>query len=463
MSPPIETTPKNGGLPIKFFLTPELMPDAATVAQLENLATAPGLAHHVAVLPDIHRKSRNLSPTGTVVAAKKYIVPRAVDTGINCGIRMVRTDIDVRALTPQSGVLDELFDELRRTIPVLEHEHDVLSEEDIADILVQGGQWSQKRFGLSDEELNCIENRATMPTDTTDAEAILASMPEKAIKKGLRSFCTIGDGNHFLELQEIIEVLDRDLANLLGLSEGKAVFMLHTGSRTLGSRMMKLYLAQLEEKFRVAQNASPIWSMLADSEEGVNYARAVSAASNFGFANRIALTEKLRAAMRKTLRDESLRMPLLYDCAHVSIKLEQWNGEMLWVHRHGASSAFPPSRWASHPVFSKTGQPVPIPGSMGHHSFIGVADEKAVETFCSVNHGAGRVMDKPAALARFTEQQVHNEMEAKNIRLYRYGSDNIAEQAPSSFKDISQVIRAMSALALARPVVRVRPVAVLKG
>jgi tRNA-splicing ligase RtcB len=432
------------------------------------LASAAGLVHHVAVLPDVHRKSRNLSPTGTVVAAKNRIVPRAVDTGINCGMRMVRSDIDVRDLT--APVLDAIFDELRRTIPVLEHEHDALSEEEVADILVQGGQWSQKRFGLSDEELNCIENRATMPTDTADAAAILASMPEKAIKKGLRSFCTIGDGNHFLELQEIIEVLDRDVARLLGLSEGKAVFMLHTGSRTLGSRMMKLYLAELEEKFRPAQNGAalaapqaPIWSMPGDSEEGVKYARAVSAASNFGFANRIALTEKLRAAMRKALRAESLQMPLLYDCAHVSIKLEQWNGEKLWVHRHGASSALPPSRCASHPVFCKTGQPVPIPGSMGHHSFIGVADEKAIDTFCSVNHGAGRVMDKPEALARFTEQQVHNEMESKNIRLYRYGSDNIAEQAPSSFKDISQVIRAMTKLALARPVVRVRPVAVLKG
>ncbi|MCL4705890.1 RtcB family protein [bacterium] len=458
---PLEQTSKNGGLPIKFFLTPELMPDAATVAQLEDLANATGLAHHVAVLPDVHRKSRNLSPTGTVVAAKNRIVPRAVDTGINCGMRMVRSDIDVRALTVP--ILDELFDELRRTIPVLEHEQNALNEEEVAEILVQGGKWSQKRYGLSDEELNCIENRATMPTDTTDAATIMASMPEKAIKKGLRTFCTIGDGNHFLELQEIIEVLDHDTAKLLGLSQGKAVFMLHTGSRTLGSRMMKLYLAELEEKFRPAQNGAPIWSIPADSEEGVKYACAVSAASNFGFANRIALTEKLRAAMRKTLSDDALQMPLLYDCAHVSIKFEQWNGEKLWVHRHGASSALPPSRFAGHPVFSQTGQPVPIPGSMGHHSFIGVADEKAIDTFCSVNHGAGRVMDKPDALARFTEQEVHSEMESKNIRLYRYGSDNIAEQAPSSFKDISQVIHAMSALSLARPVVRVRPVAVLKG
>ncbi|MDZ7359728.1 MAG: RtcB family protein [candidate division KSB1 bacterium] len=458
---PIETKPQNGGLPVKFFLTPELMPTAETMAQLEQLAAAPGLAHHVAVLPDIHRKSRNLSPTGTVVAAKNAIVPRAVDTGICCGIRMVRTEIVARELTPPA--LDALFNELKATIPVLAHEQDAITKQDVIDILVHGGAWSQKKFGLSDEEMRCIEDGGTMSTDTGDAAAILASMPEKALKKGRRCFGTLGDGNHFLELQEIVEVIDREIANLLGLGEGQAVFMLHTGSRSVGSKTMKEYLEELETQFSPAENGSPIWSLPADSEEGIKFARAISAASNFGFANRIAITEKLRAAVRKTLRDESLQMPLLYDCAHVSIKLEQWNGEKLWVHRHGGSRALTASQLAAHPIFSQTGQPVPIPGSMGHDSFIGVADENAAAAFFSVNHGAGRVMDKPEAMAHFTAAQVEKEMRDKNIRLYRYGADNIAEQAPSSFKDISQVIQAMSALRLAKPVVRLRPVAVLKG
>ncbi|MDZ7291734.1 MAG: RtcB family protein [candidate division KSB1 bacterium] len=466
MSSPIETIPRNGGLPIKFFLTPEMMPDKETLAQLEQLASVYGLAHHVAVLPDIHRKIRNLSPTGTAIAARNMLVPRAVDTGICCGMRMVRTDIDVRDLT--APLLDELFAELMATIPVLEHAQDVLTSEDVADILVHGGKWSQRKFGLSDEEMDCIEDRGTMPTDTTDAETILASVPDRPKKKGRRCFGTLGNGNHFLELQEIVEVIDRDIAKRLGLSEGKAIFMLHTGSRSVGSKTTKEYLEELEKKFPCGRslpspNGSPIWSMPADTEEGIKFARAITAASNFGFANRIAITEKLRAAVRKTLRDESLQMPLLYDCAHVSIKREQWNGEKLWIHRNGGSRALPPSHMKDHPIFSQTGQPVPIPASMGHDSFIGVADERTVETFFSVNHGAGRVMDKPEAMARFTEMQIEQEMRDKHIRLYRYGSDNIAEQAPSSFKDISRVIRAMSALSLARPVVRLRPVAVLKG
>jgi tRNA-splicing ligase RtcB len=300
MRSPIEKIFQDGGVPIRFFLTSDMLPDAETMAQLEQLAKVPGLEHHVAVLPDIHRKSRNLSPTGTVVATKNAIVPRAVDTGICCGMRMIRTDIEARELT--APVLDALFDELRRTIPVLEHEQEVISTQEVAEILVHGGRWCQKKFSLADEELNCIENRATMPTDTEDAEAILASIPQKAISKGRRCFGTLGDGNHFLELQEIVEVLDPEAAKLLGLFAGKALFMLHTGSRSLGSKMIKAYLEILERRFSPAQlatNGGALWSMPADSEDGVNYARGVSAASNFGFANRIAITENLRAAVRR--------------------------------------------------------------------------------------------------------------------------------------------------------------------
>jgi tRNA-splicing ligase RtcB len=375
---------------------------------------------------------------------------------------MLRTDIDVRDITALA--LDELFGTIMHMVPGHQHDQRVLNKEEVAEILVHGGAWCQKTFGLSDAELDCIEDRATAPTDTQDAEAILASVPQKAINKGRRRFCTIGAGNHFLELQEIVDVLDQETANRLKLSTGKAVFMLHTCSRGVASNVMKAYLAELEQKFLPPQSAtptSPLWAVPADTEEGVRFARAVAAASNFGFANRMVVTEKLRNAVCQVLHDTSLS--LLYDCSHVSIKPEMWRGERLWVHRHGASRALPPSQLAEHPVFAITGQPVPIPGSMGHDSFIGVADEKAVETFWSVNHGAGRVLDKPEAQARFTAAEVEQHMRNKHIRLYRYGTDNIAEQAPSSFKDVSQVVQAMAALSLAKPVVRVRPIAVLKG
>jgi tRNA-splicing ligase RtcB len=464
MLPPIEVAPRNGGVPIRLFLTPDLVPDAATMAQLEQLADAQGLGHYVAVLPDVHRKGRNLSPTGTVVVSRNAIVPRAMDVGINCGLRMVRSDIQVRELS--TSTLDALFGTLMRTVPGHQHEHPVLSAADAQAIFVRGSAWSRERYALSDHELSCIEDGGTTAADTDDPDAIMASLPERVIKKGRRRYCSLGGGNHFLELQEIVEVLDRSIAGQLGLAEGAGVFMLHTCGRGVASKMMASYLPALEERFRPREGkraASPFWSVPADSEEGIRFARAVAAVSNFGYANRIAITEQVRVAVREVLRDPSLELPLLYDCSHVSIKPERWNGDRLWVHRHGASQALPPSRLADHPIYSKTGQPIPIPGSMGHSSFIAVADEGACGAFYSINHGAGRVLDKPDAVAHFSEAQVLEEMRYKNIRLYRNGVDNIVEQAPGSFKDVSTVSQAVSALSLGKPVVRLRPVAVLKG
>ena len=458
---PLETRPTTGGRPLRFFLGREPLPDEETMAQLSRLALARGLVHHVAVLPDIHRKERHPSPTGTSFAAAGAIVPRAVDTGICCGMRVVRTGVAADAFT--APVLDALFTGLMASIPLVEHEREVLSEQEVEDILVRGGSWSRERFSLADAELARIEDGGTMPTDTGDPARIVAAIPRKALRKGRRTFRTLGGGNHFLELQEIVEVLDQDLARALGLARGETVFMLHTGSRSLGSRTMKAHLERLEPLWQPASDGSPLWSLPADSEDGRAFARAVSAASNFGFANRIAITEQLRAVVRGVLHDDSLELPLLVDCAHESIRPETWNGEQVWVHRHGGSRALPPSHCALHPVFSRTGQPVPIPGSMGDASYIGVASEGAVDAFCSVNHGAGRVMDKPEAQARFTGQGVEAEMREKRIRLYRYGAGDIAEQAPGSFKDVSRVVDAMREHDLARPVVRLRPLATLKG
>ena len=458
----LATEIRNGrdGAPIHLFLG-GAMPDAETLAQLERLGSAPGVDRPIAVLPDIHRKGENPSPTGACIATTGTLVPRAVDTGICCGIRVIRTGIEGRAFTP--ALLDALFGELMATIPVVEHAEDVLSDQEVRDILVRGGDWSRQRYGLGDDEMSRIDGGGTVPTDTHDPDAILAALPAKALRKGRRGYATLGAGNHFLELQEVDQVLDEPLARMLGLRLGDTVFMLHTGSRGVGSKTMKHHFEQLEARWGDPGSGSPIWTLPADSEDGRCFARAVSAASNFGFANRIAITERLRAAIRGTIHDASLTLPLLVDCAHVSIQAESWNGETLWVHRNGGSRALPPSALTGHASFASTGQPIPIPGSMGDASYIGVAAEGAIQAYHSVNHGAGRVLDKPEATARYSTEDVQREMREKGIRLYRYGAGDIAEQAPGSFKDISRVVQAMQAHALATLVVRLKPLATLKG
>ena len=177
----------------------------------------------------------------------------------------------------------------------------------------------------------------------------------------------------------------------------------------------------------------------------------------------MAITEALRNAVRTTFAAPDLKLPLLFDCSHVTIQEEEHGGETLWVHRHGANAAMPPSRCAGHPVFGRTGQPIPIPGSMGSDSYIGVGVEGNAATYCSANHGAGRVLDKPQAALQFSTAGVEAEMAARHIRLYRGGTMDIAEQAPGSFKDIRAVVDVMQRLQIAQPVVRVRPLATLKG
>src|SRR5262249_44433542 len=154
--------------------------------------------------------------------------------------------------------------------------------------------------------------------------------------------------------------------------------------------------------------------------------RAVYAAANFGYVNRMAITESLRGAVRATFAEPGLAMPLLFDCSHVTIQREVHGGENLWVHRHGANVAMPPSRCAGHAVFARAGQPIPVPGSMGADSYIGVGVEGNAATYHSTNHGAGRVLDKPQALAQWSEASVEAEMVARRVRLYRGGTMNIA-------------------------------------
>ena len=460
---PLEIGSTNGTLPIRCFTGEELLPDEPSRRQLAKLAALTGLDEYVAVLPDVHFKCRNPSPTGTVVVSRSLLVPRAVDRGINCGMRMIATSVPARELSPNR--LDLLFGGLMESIPIEARDAPLLSADECERLLVEGLPAVSDRIDLTPEDLCRIENGGRM-TPYVDPEAIRAVVTTTAVIKGRPWLGTLGAGNHFLELQEIVAVLDEPVAGRLGLHAGDAVFMMHTDSRRLGKRVLK---SIREEAFGAIGNGhSPevsdsLWTIPADSDIGRRYIAALAAATHAGFANRAALTQILRRAVRAVLDDSSLALPLIYDCAHESIQREDHGGHAVWVHRHGASRALPPSALAGDPVLGNTGQPVPIPGSMGTESYIGVTREGVDETFHSVAHGAGRVIEKIHAAEQFDPEQIERDLGTDGIRLYRYGTDNIAGQAPASFKNVRRVVEAMTAFDLIRPVVQLRPIAVLKG
>jgi tRNA-splicing ligase RtcB len=189
----------------------------------------------------------------------------------------------------------------------------------------------------------------------------------------------------------------------------------------------------------------------------------IHAAANFGFVNRMAMTEALRTSLGHHFGDTDGKARLVVDCSHVTIQKETHRGEELWIHRHGSNVALPPSRCVEHPLWRHTGQPIPVPGSMGDDSYLAVGVEGNEATYHSANHGAGRVLDKPQALARWSENDVEREMARRKIRLIRGGTMSIAEQAPGSFKNVGAVMAAMQEFRIAAPVARLRPLAVLKG
>jgi tRNA-splicing ligase RtcB len=490
---PLVLPPARGSrAPVHLFVSPEIMPGADAIAELHALSRTAGVAHPIVAMPDVHYKGRNPAPTGIVLATRDRFVPFAIDKGLNCGMRMVASNLPASACT--DAMLDALYAELQRRIPIQPHAEPQLKKKDVRRALTEGARWAREYFELPESELDGIERRGSMFAGADiDPDEIMAAVPDIAHKKARRAFGSMGAGNHFLEAQEIVEILDAPKARLLGLEQGRVLFMMHTGSGAVGGLTMRSYSthARLEhvgerlafdfEKLRFhARHARPTWqdatliwkylfahrqffTIPADSHQGRRFIRAVYAAANFGYVNRMAITESLRAAVRDTFADPTLALPLLYDCSHVGIQQEEHGGERLWVHRHGANAALPPSRCAGHPVFGKTGQPIPVPGSMGADSYVGVGVEGNAATYHSANHGAGRVLDKPQAMAQWSEQAVEDEMAARRIRLYRAGTMNIAEQAPGSFKDIRKVIDVMRGLHIAQPVVRVRPLATLKG
>jgi len=284
----------------------------------------------------------------------------------------------------------------------------------------------------------------------------------KAIRKGNRTLGTIGAGNHFLELQEIVEIHDEIGARRLGLALGDAVFMLHTDSRRLGKKLMSPPLEQARARFQL-DPADRLWTLPLDHELAEGYLAAMSTACHAGFANRAIVGQMLRRNLRGVFGDDSLQIPLLYDCNHESIQAEQHGGETLWVHRHGASRALPAGMQQAEPIFNELGHPVPVPGNMGSDSFLALTAPGATQTFCSVAHGSGRVVEKDRAAEQFNEEEVTRGLHSSGVRLYRYFADNIAGQAPASFKSVHRVIEAMTAHEMIRPLARLRPRAVLKG
>lgn len=437
------------------------------VDQVANVATLPGIVNCSTAMPDIHNGYG--FPIGGVAAfdlKEGIISPGGVGYDINCGVRLLRSNLRKDEVIPR---LKDLVDVLYREVPsgVGSKGKVRLGPDDEKRILIKGAVWA-------------LENNMGDPSDTERTESgghIEGADPSlisgKAYERGRSQQGTLGSGNHFLEVQYVDEIYDEQAANALGLFTNQVTVMIHTGSRGFGHQVCTDFLEVMERaaaKYGIELYDRELACAPFHSSEAQDYLAAMRAAANYAWANRQCIMHWTREAFMKVFSSSprALGMSLVYDVAHNIAKIEEHmiKGERrkLVVHRKGATRAFPPGHSELPAIYRHLGQPVLIPGDMGRASFVLLGTEKAMqETFGSTCHGAGRVLSRHQAIKMARGRKIWRELEDRGIIVRSAGRETLAEEMSDAYKDISAVVDVVHKAGLSKKVARLRPMGVVKG
>ncbi|MBX0323521.1 RtcB family protein [Halomicroarcula sp. F13] len=440
--------------------------DDKTLEQLQNSAHLPGVQKHTLCMPDGHQGYG--FPVGGVAgidAEDGCISPGAVGYDINCGVRMLTTPLEYADV---QGHEAELVDRLFAAIPsglggggVYEG-----SVEDVEAILERGMDWALEHGFATEADLEHCEDEGYRP----EGDASVVS--QKAKNRGKEQVGSLGSGNHFLEVQRVTDVYREEVATEFGLSPDQIVVLVHCGSRGLGHQVCTDYLRKIEQRHGnlLAQlpdkelAAAPAGSQLADE-----YYRAMCAAINFAWVNRQLVMHRTRDVFTDLFDVDRADLELLYDVAHNIAKKEvhDVDGEdrELYVHRKGATRAFPAGRPELPDAYADVGQPVIIPGSMGAGSYVLRGGENSLaETFGSTAHGAGRLMSRTQAKQEYWGEDVRDDLrDHQQVYVKAQSGATVAEEAPGVYKDVDEVVRVSDALGIGDRVARTFPVCNVKG
>lgn len=429
-----------------------------SVEQLLNVATLPGVVGHVVGMPDMHEGYG--FPVGGVAATALpdgVISPGGIGFDINCGVRLLASHLE----RDEMGDAEPILHELMRSIPTgygrsgrLELDHRALER-----VLEGGAPEIVRRLELGSlADLDRIEGGGCL------AGARASAVSDRAKQRGRDQLGTLGGGNHFLEIQRVQAVFDADAARALGLSLNQITVLLHTGSRGLGHQVCTDYVSRMDLSLARHGITLPDRQLACaplSSIEGRDYLAAMSAAANFAFANREVLTHRVRQVFAAMTRDG--RLDVVYDVAHNIAKIEEHRRQRVCVHRKGATRAFGPGNPELPDAYRALGQPVLIPGSMGTASFVLVGQGASELSFASACHGAGRAMSRTASKRMVRGGELRRELAARGIAVRCPSNAELAEEAPSAYKDVERVVDVVERAGLARKVARLVPLGVLKG
>jgi len=439
-----------------------------TLAQCANVAHLPGIYSWSITLPDGHEGYG--FPIGGVAATdyeEGVISPGGVGYDINCGTRLLRTNMVESEIRP---VLPRLLDTLFNYIPsgLGSRGQIKVSQVELEKVLSDGVEWAIDRgYGWSEDAARCEEEGCMETADPSKVSPTAKS-------RGSPQLGSLGSGNHFLEIEKVDGIFNEKTAKIFGIDKvGQILVFIHTGSRGLGHQVCSDYLRVMDRavsKYRIELPDRELACAPGKSREAEDYIQAMGSACNFAWANRQMITHWTREAFEKAFNKtaESLGLKLIYDVAHNIAKIEEHQiegkGVKVYVHRKGATRAFPPSHRSIPAAYSEVGQPVLIPGSMGTASWVLIGTPKSMElSFGSTAHGAGRALSRAAAKRRYWGEDVKRSLENQGILVKAASIAVVSEEAPGAYKDVDRVAEVSHKLGIATKVARLVPIGVSKG
>lgn len=465
--------PATGGMrvPARVFASETLLEKIrqdATLQQLRNTTFLPGIYPYACSLPDAHQGYG--FPVGGVAALdaeRGVISPGSIGFDINCGVRLCRTHLSYDDLHgKEEALVNQLFD----TIPSGLGAGSIagkLSPSELDEVASLGMRWALERGYATADDLAHCEDEGVRPGADPDC------VSHEAKARGCDQLGSLGSGNHFLEVQRVAEIFDEQTAKQYGLKRDQLVIMIHCGSRGYGHQICTDYLKRVSQEHRDLLAQLPdreLAAAPAQSPAGQDYYKAMNCAINFAWCNRQLIMQRARDAFASVFREswQNLGMTLLYDVAHNIGKREthRIGGSLrdVYVHRKGATRAFP----AGHPelpvAYRDVGQPVLIPGSMGTGSYVLKGGLASLElTFGSTAHGAGRVMSRTQAKRQWRADELQRDLKRQGIYVRGRSKATIAEEAPGAYKDLDEVVRVSHELGIGTRVAKLVPVCNIKG
>jgi tRNA-splicing ligase RtcB (3'-phosphate/5'-hydroxy nucleic acid ligase) len=437
--------------------------------QVANVATLPGIQMASLAMPDIHW-GYGFAIGGVAATDPEQggvISPGGVGYDINCGVRLLRSDLEWHEVKPR---IRELVDQLFRDIPAGVGQSGLYKFEKpkLARLMEEGSSFVIEKGWGTPRDLLFTEAGGRLEGADPDR------VSDRAFTRGYDQCGTLGSGNHFLEVQVVDRVLDEEAARVMGLHEGQVTVLIHSGSRGLGYQVCDDYLAVFKgapKRYGFVLPDDQLACAPVRSPEGSAYLGAMRAAANYAWCNRQLLTHQAREVFARVFGKpwESLGLDLIYDVAHNIAKFEDHDvGEgvrkEVCVHRKGATRAFPPGHPEIPEVYQGIGQPVIIPGSMGTASWVLVGQAGSmIRSFGTSCHGAGRLMSRTAAVKLAAGRRIDKELDAQGIIARARGFKGLAEEQPAAYKDVDQVVEVVDQAGISKKVARLRPVGVIKG